>query len=551
MRRTVRSTGFVLATAITMLVSCRGDQSTRPIDPGGSVRQIAWATPSHSPFTRSLPTHPSLELRPMEEARGISPLRSLSAASAPGDSTNEVCRDTEWCGIQGDIVGGLVGVQCVSGPGTCGNAAYSWSIRNPPPNSTTTFTPNPQDVDQALEMLIQTTDSTPPGLYQSTLVITPVGSSPPSDPDTIPITVHVVCNYRLQSCPEIEIVDLTKGADVVVSAPQPRQDTYIGRPMRLRMRQKAGTGGARAYTMVAGAWTLYGGQQTTVKSYDISTGTLTPLTEPEDINTMSWYYVVSNNDGEYPILAEATLSSTDGADFGPRATASYRPAGPTGISLTSRTTPEGPTVGPYFTIDDVALSFGRELGGTPVAGINAAAGISWSFFATLPAGDNGYMSATQIVNTVTTFTVRPGATPVPDPPITTNGAYWLDGCSLYSDPVRGGGAPVPVSWLDNDSPYFILTSQYAAVSRTDNFRIFLMYRPSGPESIWIPLGNLAWNWGASTQWTADPGLFRQGWQAPANPVWTPNPTGAVSSEFPTWSGVVPFRGGQCTTLPTQ
>jgi hypothetical protein len=439
-----------------------------------------------------------------------------------------------------------MGVQCVSGPGTCGNASYQWSIRNAPPSSTTTFTPNPQAVDQPVEMIIQTTDATPPGVYHSTVVITPVGNSPPSDPDTIPITVHIVCNYRLQSCPEIEIVDLIKGPDVVVSAPQPRQDTYVGRPMRLRMRQKAGTGGSRTYTMIAGSWILYGDQQSVVKSYDITSGTLTPLTAPEDLNTMAWYYVISNNTGEYPILAEATLESADGASFGPRATASYRAAGPSNVTLTGKMTPEGPTVG-YWKPNILGLKLGDAVS-------DPTAGIIFSFAAALPAGDNGYLSATQLVNTFGDRTVAPGATPpLPTPPYNTNGSYWLDSCPLYGPPERGPNMFGPTVWLGIDAPMQPLTSQLAMVSRSDEFKIFMMYRPSGPQSIWVPLGNLAWRWNGKTIRTSsnsDDILLREGWTKPS-PAASSADSGQLSSEFPTWTARIPYDQTQCAVLPTQ
>src|SRR5688500_16138233 len=182
MSRTVRVITLALIAATTMLGSCRGDRTIRPADPLSSDGLAAWAKPSPSQFVQSLPTRSSIALRPLEEGGSIRPLQSLSAA-APGHSTNEACEASEWCGIPGDIVGGLVGLQCVSGPGACANASYRCSIRNAPPNSTTTLTPNPQALDQAVELIIQPSDATPPGIYQSTVVTTPVRSSPPSSPD--------------------------------------------------------------------------------------------------------------------------------------------------------------------------------------------------------------------------------------------------------------------------------------------------------------------------------------------------------------------------------
>jgi hypothetical protein len=298
--------------------------------------------------------------------------------------------------------------------------------------------------------------------------------------------------------------------------------------------------------MIAGAWTLFGGQQAFVKNYDISTGTLTPLTAPEDLNTMSWYYVVSNNNGEYPILAEATLTRSDGATFGPRATASYRAAGPSTVSLKGTMTAEGTTVG-YWEPNILGLKLGDNMS-------DATAGIIFSFTATLPAGDNGYLAATQLVNTVGDRTLAPNATPpFPDAPYNTNGDYWLDSCSLYGTPQRGPNMFGPTVWFDVDRPMQRLTSQLAMVSRADQFKIFMMYRPSGPQSIWVPLGNLAWRWNGKsirTNLNSDDILLREGWTNP-NPAASSVDAGQLSPVFPTWTAAIPYPQSACTPLPSQ
>jgi hypothetical protein len=381
-------------------------------------------------------------------------------------------------------------------------------------------------------------DSTPPGLYQSILVITPVGNSPPSQPDTLPITVHVLCNYRLERCPELEIVDLVK--DSVVSAPKPRQDTFIGRPMKLRVRHKAGTGTGQ-YTLVDGMWTLYG---QVVKSYDISTGVLTPLTGPDANNSLSYYYVVSNNTSEYPIQVEAVLQRSDGALSSPRTSARYRAAGPSTIRMVTTPNPEGPSVG-WWNPNILALKYGNEF--------PAPVGIIFSFSAVMPNGDNGYLAATQLVNTVGAYTVAPGATPpLPEPPYNTNGTYWLDSCPLYG-PASQSMMFGPTVWADADSPYAALTSQLATVSRSDAFRMFFMYRPSGSESIWVPLGNLSWRWKGKTarvNYDPDDIFLRNGWTKPTEAEWAADLAGQLSSEFPRWTAAIPFRD-ECPAIPTQ
>jgi hypothetical protein len=340
-----------------------------------------------------------------------------------------------------------------------------------------------------------------------------------------------------------------QGADVVVSAPKPRQDTYIGRPLRLRLRHKAGTG-TGTYTLVAGSWALYGGPEAFVKSYDISTGVKTPLTETEDLSTISYYYVVADNNGEYPIIADATLQRNDGSTSAPRATARYRAAGPTGVTLGSVLTPNGPSVGYFYSPTTVPNRLGLMLGD---AVSDLTHGISYIFTATMPSGDNGYLAGTQLVKTVGSFTLSPTASPpFPRPPANTNGSYWLDGCPIYGAATQAGIAGLTL-WTDWDSPISDLTSKLVAASRDDAFRIFLMYRPTGPQSIWVPLGNLSWSWRGNTVRLNSDGediLLREGWTKPMNAASSADKTGQLSSEFPIWSATVPFDG-QCPTPPTQ
>jgi hypothetical protein len=57
----------------------------------------------------------------------------------------------------------------------------------------------------------------------------------------------------------------------------------------------------------------------------------------------------------------------------------------------------------------------------------------------------------------------------------------------------------------NDSPGVPFQSNYQAVSIDESFDMFLMFKPSGETSIWVPLKKIAWGWSAQadfvTSWS--------------------------------------------------
>jgi hypothetical protein len=180
----------------------------------------------------------------------------------------------------------------------CGSETYSWSIQDAPPHTTTTFDPVVTATDQPTTFYIQTDSTTVPGTYQSRIVSTRVSTGTTYTDDAIPLRIR--CNFGFRLCPELEIVDLVKGADSVVSYPKPKHNTFIGQKMRLRYRWKAGTGTPPySYNIdtltappVPRGWTLSGN---VIKSYDITTGTLTALPDIEKrADTISYYYAQGN-----------------------------------------------------------------------------------------------------------------------------------------------------------------------------------------------------------------------------------------------------------------
>ena len=87
----------------------------------------------------------------------------------------------------------------------------------------------------------------------------------------------------------------------------------------------------------------------------------------------------------------------------------------------------------------------------------------------------------------------------------------------------------PNAVTTNDNPSLGLTSSYQKVSVSDSFNMWLMFKPSISGSIWVPLGQVNWNWaagatrtGSPNTWTVDAGSNHS--QTVVNsvihPIWT-------------------------------
>jgi hypothetical protein len=469
---------------------------------------------------------------------------AVQAAKPTADSTSDVCDQSGspplTCGVQGGTPAtGSVVVQCVSGPCT---GSYQWSLLNPPPNTTTTFTPAITAVGEVSRYSIQTGNSTLPKVYDSQFLPAPVNGSPTPDPATIPVRVHVLCSYRLQSCPEAEIVD-TLRANLVVSSPASAQTTVIGRAVRLRVRRKAGTG-TGTYTLTGGSWN---GQGSVVRNYDLQTGQVTPLT-PADLQDtlLGVYWTTASASSGNVVQAAAMLLRDDGVRSQPRAKATFVAKAPTSVRLLAAT--QTVRVGVYDAPGNIALSLGTQISRP------SSSGMVFTFTATAPSEDQGGLAAmTQLIRTQSQYTRNPNGDP--NAPIfpSTNGAFWLDACPLYPGVGFANGTFVQadahgkLKYQADDAPASLLTPNFNAVSRTDAFQAYFMYRPSGPESIWVPLGVLPWGWGGTATRTITNPDTQNLWTGPTGPSQSAGPS-SLSASFPQWTTTLP--GAQCSALPS-
>jgi hypothetical protein len=92
--------------------------------------------------------------------------------------------------------------------------------------------------------------------------------------------------------------------------------------------------------------------------------------------------------------------------------------------------------------------------------------------------------------------------------------------------IAAGGTSISSA---DDMPSEELTDTDVKASATDEFKLYLMYRPDGKDSIWVTLSVIRWNWSGSAtntagNWSVDPGAH----PPPKDPV------GSDSTELPKW-----------------
>ena len=79
----------------------------------------------------------------------------------------------------------------------------------------------------------------------------------------------------------------------------------------------------------------------------------------------------------------------------------------------------------------------------------------------------------------------------------------------------------------------VSTPATSSISRSDEFRSYLMYRPAGVGSIWITLRKMTWHWkGAASRRQYDKmwELVPDSGDSPISP-----PRGLATCELPVWS----------------
>jgi len=303
----------------------------------------------------------------------------------------------------------------------------------------------------------------------------------------------------------LEIVDVSTGN--VVSGTN--QTKIVGQKIRLRVRTKP-----LGQTMTDTRWAIPGDR---VKNYtqSVGSGVKTDLAAADLRNTSIDYYWISG--GNQIVQVSAHVAGTKLS-----ASVTYRVLRP---------------VVDYFTtaISSVNICVGNYIDpGTWLAAFQppATPGNQWDAQVTAPAGGDGQIGFTQLINVNRTRTSNAGGTTT----LSTGGDFDLDGDLgiQYSgpQPIAAGGSAQLNGGRYSDSPANPLTGDSSASTASDSFQLYLMYQSSEPESIWVTLSKVNWNWAGKTTRTG----------APAANTWGPatgtqlasDRNGTDSIDLPEW-----------------
>lgn len=523
MRHRRRAFLVVLSVGV-FLWSCGNEEPlSGPQHPDAGSMKIVADIPERPSVAREV-----IDLDALREPKGLGLARRTEAnarliANWPADTAYEKCQeqDGENCEEQGETWTGQFYVHCLSEQ--CDpELTYTWELKTPPPGVEVSFDPAVTTIEERTTMSIEIDNDAETGVFESSV------AAPPSGPD-LPFTFHTLCSWGLGTCPYIEIRDLmgVGNPSVSVSAAG-EQSTRIGKRMHLKVQHKTGTGEHQFEQEEQGWLIQWDGTGNLIHGYDITAAQLQLYPWPQDIglaDTISYYHVTPN---QYVVWAQADLNyDDDEAEVRVLTKAVFNVDGPTNMSMTSVTVDSGVTLGPFLSFP-MAIHFGT---------VNPP-GIGWTFTATAPSGDNGYVAATQLVNAVA------HRTDVNGNQITNfnSNGYWLDGCPLYDDATQRSGSQY--TWTSGDSPGLGFTASDSMGDIAMSFQTYFMYRPGGFHSIWVPLGLMAWNFDGTAARQGTPGV----WQLSSASA-SVNPSGSATSIFPVWANTLPSMQS-CSQVPT-
>ncbi|WP_437498394.1 hypothetical protein [Sorangium sp. So ce1099] len=333
----------------------------------------------------------------------------------------------------------------------------------------------------------------------------------PSPPEPTPSPPPVA------ACPlcDIEIVDQT---GTVVSETQNRM---VGQRIQLRVRAVSPPGGALTNIQ----WTI---AAETVKTYTQSKGigTRTNLSAADlQADNVSFYWISGTFAGENKtVTVNATVQGVAKTK-----TVTFTVFRPRMDSFTTTASSVNICVGNYPWAP----------GATVIAAYlpPSTVGIEWNAQVTAPAGGSGKVAFTQLINK--TRTIKPNVGPMLRN--SSGGAYVLDdGAGIQYNRVQAiaAGGSTSFDWAttgSGDSPSTTLTATMMATSLDLAFRLYLMYKPDGADSIWVTLGSATWSCTGQTTRIGAPAATTNNWNAPAG-AGIPHTNGSDSTVLPEWTG---------------
>ncbi|HEX3466761.1 MAG TPA: hypothetical protein VHT05_01530, partial [Candidatus Elarobacter sp.] len=276
-----------------------------------------------------------------------------------------------------------------------------------------------------------------------------------------------------------------------------------------------------------------------IVSYDVTTGLAPVPLDPTTVQPDFYWTAASSGTAGDPLTLDTALVRSDGQETAfVHAYATYIVQAPTG-TIATKSYQNPPVLAPASDPDTLVQ-------GDPTKGY----GITFLFTAKTPAGGAGHIGGTQTVWSQVTW--------VPDSisyDHGTNGATELDTCAFYSATVSVGASATgtwPVSVPQGDRPEVVI-GQASASPLTDvrvqqYFNTFLMYRPTitaNRKAVWIPLGNLAWQWASRAYRSSVTQPWGIGGVPGGNPSFTFVTPNSNSGQFPIYSGTYAPQAESC------
>ncbi len=261
-------------------------------------------------------------------------------------------------------------------------------------------------------------------------------------------------------------------------------------------------------TVSSRSWTLPG---TLVKSYSQAEATAgTAALSNADLSggTVGYYWIAGGTENVSYTATFGVVSLSASTTFNVQ-----RPA----AMLLCLTTTNSPAVN----CDDPGFNGGLELH----FGSRASPGISWTGTVTTPLCGSGSIACTQLINEYRHQTLAAGGK---TQTVSSSGAYVLDnklGIQYDGSAAIGDSDTQASSKSDTPGSRLAGTIQKSA---SDSFQLYLMYHPSGADSIRVTLREVDWNWSGKCTlngtWSMD---------APGNA--SVDPPSSDSTTLPTWS----------------
>ena len=139
------------------------------------------------------------------------------------------------------------------------------------------------------------------------------------------------------------------------------------------------------------------------------------------------------------------------------------------------------------------LKFGLYFGA-----YDSSPGIKWEAEVATPANGQGEIAIVQLVNVLHERTSDDAANTKER--LSSDGKLVLDNAvvsPIYFDEVTKLGNNDTQTYSNSDSPGNPLGPGRKFVTATDSFETYLMYKPTGDDSIWVTLSVLTWSWSGS------------------------------------------------------